>query len=279
MPEKKKKTKPKKTPKTKKANRYQAILVNIFLSHFKDDEKDFFFERTEIQAVAKKLKIILPKNIGDVLYSQRYRAEWPEKIKATIPNGHDWLILPAGKGRYRFKLIRGSSRVLPRLDAADIKVPDATPEIIAAYAQGDEQAVLARIRYNRLVDTFLGITAYSLQNHFRTSVDGMGQIEIDELYVGVNREGQQYIIPVQAKGGSDQLSIIQAIQDIACCREKFPHLTCRSVSAQFMPDGVIAMFELREEEDGVPRVAEERHYHLVPFGEIETSDLDRYRLK
>ena len=129
------------------------------------------------------------------------------------------VILPAGKSRYRFKLVRGSSRVIPRLDAAVIKVPDATPEIIAAYAQSDEQAVLARVRYNRLIDVFLGITAYSLQNHFRTSVKDMGQIEIDELYVGVNREGQQFIVPVQAKGGSDQLSIIQAIQDIACCRE------------------------------------------------------------
>jgi hypothetical protein len=264
---------------SRKANRYQAILVKIFSNHGGKDKKDFLFERDEIRAVANQLEIQLPKNIGDVLYSQRYRAEWPEAIKATIPKGHDWIILPAGKSLYRFKLIRGSSRVIPRLDAAVIKVPDATPEIIAGYAQSDEQAVLARVRYNRLIDVFLGITAYSLQNHFRTSVKDMGQIEIDELYVGVNREGQQFIVPVQAKGGSDQLSIIQAIQDIACCREKFPQLTCRPVSAQFMADGVIAMFELSEEKDGVPRVAEERHYSLVPFDQIEGSDLERYRLK
>jgi len=263
----------------KKANRYQAILVRIFSNHHQADVNTFDFERQEIEQVADEMEIVLPKNIGDVVYSQRYRAEWPEEIKATIPKGHDWLILPAGRGRYRFKLIRGSSRVVPRLDAAVIKVPDATPEIIAAYAQGDEQAVLARVRYNRLIDVFLGITAYSLQNHFRTSVKDMGQIEIDELYAGVNREGQQFIVPVQAKGGSDQLSIIQAIQDIACCGEKFPRLTCRAVSAQFMADGVIAMFEMREEKDGVPRVAEERHYSLVPFDKIEAGDLERYRLK
>jgi hypothetical protein len=271
---------PKKSPAaSKKANRYQAILVKIFSNHDGKNNKDFVFEREEIETVAQRLKIKLPKNIGDVLYSQRYRAEWPEEIKTAIPKGHDLVILPAGKSRYRFKLVRGSSRILPRLDAAVIKVPDSTPEIIAAYAKGDEQAVLARVRYTRLIDVFLGITAYSLQNHFRTSVKDMGQIEIDELYVGVNREGQQFIVPVQAKGGSDQLSIIQAIQDIACCREKFPQLTCRPVSAQFMEDGVIAMFELREEEDGVPRVAEERHYHLVPFAQIEAADLERYRLK
>lgn len=49
----------------------------------------------------------------------------------------------------------------------------------------DEQALLAKVRYSRLVDIFLGIAAYSLQNHLRTSVVGIGQIEMDELYVGI----------------------------------------------------------------------------------------------
>jgi hypothetical protein len=261
----------------RKLNRYQAILARIFHNHFRQAVREFVFERVEIEQVASALEITLPKNIGDVVYSQRYRAEWPDEIRTTIPDGHDWIIVPAGRSRYRFKLIRGSSRVVPRLNASVIKVPDATPEIIGKYAQTQEQAVLARVRYNRLVDIFLGITAYSLQNHYRTTVREMGQIEIDELYVGVNREGQQFIVPVQAKGGSDQLSIVQAIQDIACCREKFPQLVCRPVSTQFMADGVIVLFELREEEDAIPRVAEERHYSLVPANEISDADLARYR--
>ncbi len=56
----------------------------------------------------------------------------------------------------------------------------------------DEQALLARVRYNRLVDIFLGIRAYSLQIHLRTNVKSKGQIEIDEIYVGVDRHGSQY---------------------------------------------------------------------------------------
>ncbi|SRR6266566_1107396 len=135
----------------KKLNRYQAILARIFNDHLQPRVTDFVFERVEIEQVASALEIKLPKNIGDVVYSQRYRAEWPDEIKATIPGGHDWIIVPAGRSRYRFKLIRGSSRVVPRLNASVIKVPDATPEIIAKYAQTQEQAVLARVRYNRLV--------------------------------------------------------------------------------------------------------------------------------
>ena len=90
-----------------------------------------------------------------------------------------------------------------------IKIPDATPEIISAYALNDEQALLAKVRYNRLIDLFLGITANSLQNHMRTTVKGIGQIEIDEVYVALDRRGIQYVIPVQAKGGKDQLSVVQ----------------------------------------------------------------------
>src|SRR5271157_4057421 len=37
------------------------------------------------------------------------------------------------------------------------------------YKFTDEQALLAKVRYTRLIDTFLGITAYSLQNHLRTT--------------------------------------------------------------------------------------------------------------
>jgi len=70
-----------------------------------------------------------------------------------------------------------------------IKIPDATPAIITKYSNfqqsqschcyfslaftnqvgllyssGDEQALLTKIRYNRFMDVFLGITTYSLQN-------------------------------------------------------------------------------------------------------------------
>ena len=46
-----------------------------------------------------------------------------------------------------------------------IKIPDATPGIVQKYALADEQALLAKLRYNRLLDIFTGVTCYSLQNH------------------------------------------------------------------------------------------------------------------
>jgi hypothetical protein len=110
----------------------------------------------------------------------------------------------------------------------------------------------------------------------RTAVKSVGQIEIDEVYVAIDRQGVQYVIPVQAKGGKDQLSVVQTRQDLACCAEKFPSLVCRSVSAQFMEGDRIAMFELAIE-GGRVVVAEQRHYRLVPSSEISSEDLRGYR--
>lgn len=176
--------------------------------------------------------------------------------------------------KYRFRQSK-ANRIVPSENLVTIKVPDATPEIITVYAQTDEQALLAKVRYNRLIDIFLGIATYSLQNHLRTTVKEVGQIEIDEIYVGVDKYGRQFVIPVQAKGGTDKHGVIQTQQDIACCAAKFPTLICRAISAQFMNDGKIALFELTVE-DGDIKIVEERHYQLVAGSEISASDLKAY---
>ena len=234
------------------------------------------FTREELISAADSLGIKMPKNPGDVLYSFRFRNPLPDDILKTQPDGMEWVIEGAGRAKYEFRLTP-VNRIAPNVNLVVTRIPDATPEIIASHALNDEQALLAKVRYNRLIDTFLGITSYSLQNHLRTTVRNLGQIEIDEVYVGVDRHGCQFIIPVQAKGGNDQLSTVQAKQDIACCAEKFPSLVCRAISAQFLDDSRIAMFELCLDRDGMVRLVEERHYLLVPANEISNKDLQEYR--
>lgn len=259
-------------------NRYRALVEHIFFDPafgaYAPGMTEIAFEREDLERAAEALGVKLPKNLGDVLYSIRYRMPLPDRILATQPAGQEWIVEGAGRARYRFILVT-INRIVPNRDLITIKIPDATPEIIGSYTLNDEQALLAKVRYNRLIDTFLGLTAYSLQNHLRTTVKGVGQIEIDEVYVGVDRHGVQYVVPVQAKGGSDQLSVVQAKQDIACCAEKFPGLVCRSISAQFMDDDRIAIFELTVQDDQV-RIVEERHYKLVT-GTVPAEDLTLYR--
>lgn len=257
-----------------RTNRYSALIEKIFADLHKPGAKVLPFERPDLKRAATALKIELPENLGDVIYSMRFRVPMPAKILKTQPKGYEWIIELAGRSKYRFKLVK-KNRILPNANLSTSKIPDSTPEIIAAYALDDEQALLAKVRYNRLIDIFLGITTYSLQNHLRTTVKDIGQIEIDELYVGIDKFGAHYTIPVQAKGGSDQISIVQTVQDIAWCKARFPHLRCRPISVQFLDSDRIAVFELTVEDDEV-RIIEERHYRLVPAADLDKTEISTY---
>lgn len=104
----------------------------------------------------------------------------------------------------------------------------------------------------------------------------MGQIEIDELYIGLDKHGCHHIVPVQAKGGKDRIGVVQVMQDIGFVDQKFPGTRFRAVAAQFMKDGEIALFELTLKDDEV-RVVEERHYRLVPADRLDREAVRDYR--
>jgi hypothetical protein len=259
----------------RKANRYSAIIEKIFFSKYEKGMREVPFERQEMETFAAKLKVKLPKNLGDLVYSFRYRALLPKSITSLAGEQEIWVIRPTGRSKYSFALVKNTP-ILPNEHMAITKVPDATPGIVAKYAFNDEQALLAKVRYNRLVDIFSGVTCYSLQNHLRTTVAEMGQVETDEIYVGVDKKGAHYAFPIQAKGGKDKLSIVQIEQDFAVCATKFPLLVCRPIAAQFMEGGVIALFEFESGANGVT-ITSEKHYQLVAPKEVTDADLETYR--
>ncbi len=254
-----------------KQNRYAGIIERVFSNHHKKGVDEFEFERREFEEAAAYLGIVLPKNVGDIIYSFRYRSSWPASIAKTETKGREWTIEGAGRGRYRFRL-SSINRIAPSPDLYRIKIPDATPEVIKQYAKTDEQALLAKVRYNRLIDIFLRVTAYSMQSHLRTSVPTVGQIEVDELYVAVRNTGQQFIVPVQAKGGNDQIAATQVRQDLELCKHAYPALTPRLVAVQFTDEDVIAMFELAFDGEELRKI-DERQYRLVAGAEISAHDL------
>jgi len=259
------------------ANRYQQIIEHIFSEKFIAGMCEVSFQRDDIISAAHELGIVLPKNIGDVLYSYRFRIPLPDSIQQTAPSGKRWAIELAGHGLYKFSLKAESAiDILPNPQLTETKVPDATPGLVSMYALSDEQALLAKMRYNRLVDLFTRLNCYSLQNHLRTTTPMYGQVETDEIYVGVNRQGVHFAIPVQAKGGRDRISIVQIEQDIEVCAKKLPKLLCRPIAAQFMANNLIALFEF-ENLDGHMVVLTEKHYRLVPPDSISGTDLLIYQ--
>lgn len=65
-------------PSVNLTNRYQRIIERIFLSRYQDGATRVEFEREDIVRTASALDIKLPKNLGDVIYSFRYRTPLPE---------------------------------------------------------------------------------------------------------------------------------------------------------------------------------------------------------
>ena len=256
--------------------RYHRLIEKIFFEKFTDPSAtELLWQRNDLKAAATALGIVLPENLGDVIYAIRFRVPMPVAVLATQPAGREWIIELVGRAKYKFRLAK-INRIVPNTALKVVNIPDDTPEILNLYALDDEQALLAKVRYNRLIDIFLGLTTYSLQNHLRTTVISVGQIEIDELYIGMDKHGCHYIIPVQAKGGNDQISIVQTAQDLRWCAQKFPSLRCKAISAQFVSSDEIAMFLLVIEDDEL-KIEEERHYKLVPASQIDKRKIVDYK--
>jgi hypothetical protein len=256
-------------------SRQSQIVTAVFFDRYAAGKTFIEFSRQDLRDACVKHGIVPLANMGDgPLYSYRYRAKLPKEILDTQPTGKEWVILGRGISQYEFRLV-SANNILPNTSLISTKIPESTPEIIKRYAFSDEQALLARIRYNRLVDTFFGITTYSLQSHLRTTVDSIGQIEIDEIYVGVDKYGRHFVIPVQAKVGNDKIGYAQLFQDLAYCKQKYPRLVCRALSAKFMARGVIALFDLTISGDAV-KIVQEKHYSLVPEGTISDAELQDY---
>jgi hypothetical protein len=266
-------------PKTRKAstklNRYRAIIARIFEDRYQPGMKEPLFVRDNIIETATSLGIKLPKNLGDVIYAMKFRMPLPDEIIETQPKDRFWIIDEAGRSKYAFRLVR-MAHILPNKALDMIAIPDSTPELISKYARTEEQALLAILRYNRLLDIFLGVATYSLQSHLRSTISSGSQIEIDELYVGVDKIGCHYVIPIQAKGSTDKSHVVQTKQDIVWCQENFPGIRCRAVTAQFLGDSEVALFDLVLK-DGEVRLSEERHYKMVLSEELDEIAIRNYR--
>lgn len=262
----------------------QQIIERIFLERYNTDSQEVSFTREDLVTAAEALGAPRPKNLGDIVYSLRYRVPLPEAVQREAPSGREWAIFPGGNAVYSLRTVP-FNLIEPRQGLRAIRLPDSTPGAISKYALSDEQALLARVRYNRLLDVFTGLACYHLQSHLRTSVtvansiDGTpssSQVETDDLYVGLDKHGTHHILPVQAKGGSDALSVIQIWQDFRVAEQKFANLISRPIAAQFMEDNVIALFEFEEVNTEIT-IRREHHYHLVPPEELDPEELAAYR--
>lgn len=63
----------------------QRIIAKIFADHFKPGMVEVAFQREELVAAAEALGEPRPKNLGDIIYSLRYRVPLPDSVREAAP--------------------------------------------------------------------------------------------------------------------------------------------------------------------------------------------------
>jgi len=255
--------------KEKDRNR-DAVMTLVFERYFESGASEVPFTLDDIRNAIAEVQSKSPgykeKNTYDVRYHYTSgRGFFPQAMEQHGP----WMIQGRGKGRYAFVKLKEPLRLTIQESLATIYLPDATPEIVLEYAGGDEQGVLAKLRYNRLLDVFLGLTCYHLQGHWRTTVKGKGQVETDDLYVGLNTDGQQFVIPVEAKSAKDNLAKTQILSSIGFAVQRYAKLILRPVGVQEMKDGSLVLIEFTpgDHPDKI-KIKNQRRYSLVKFDDV-----------
>ena len=66
---------------------YNSIITGIFNRYYQPGLNTFDFSRDELPEIANELGIQCPKNLGDLLYSFRYRRPLPKAITDTASSG------------------------------------------------------------------------------------------------------------------------------------------------------------------------------------------------
>jgi len=222
--------------------RYDQAILELFRRVYTPKASRLGFTKDKLVQVCQDLNLVI-NNVPDIPYHYRTgRSDLPAEIQDT----GNWVIEGAGKGKYAFvKLDRSPYIHIPQ-DLYVTEIPQATPDIVLKYSGKDEQAILTQVRYNRLVDTFLSLTAYHLQGHVRSSIQDIGQVEIDDLYLGVDTDGQWYVVPIEAKsvGPKERLGVVQVRQMILFAQQHYSDLILRPVGIKPLDDGSLIFIEL-----------------------------------
>lgn len=239
---------------------YDQAIEAVFFRFYESEADYVVFQKDDLVAVCSDLGLTV-RNIPDIIYAYRSRRLLPESIRAL---GH-WAIESAGTNAYAFRRLEKAPHFqIAFEDYAPIDIYNAVPSVVEAFLRHDEQSLLTLILYNRLIDVFLGLTCFHVQNHYRAHIQNIGQVEIDALYIGVNTDGDLFIIPIEAKsvGDNELIGRIQISQMAKLVRQAFPDQLRRVVAVKILPDSSVALVEFSD--------------HAAP-DDIHIQQIKRYR--
>lgn len=246
----------------RRLNKYTALVSLIFSEGYRGNSTPFSFSKETLISAGKALEIELPQNLSDVIYNLRHRAPLPDAIASTAAPEKEWIIETIERGEYRF-IQRPCQRVEADPNAFDYLFEDETPRIARDFGMKGAPLLDCILRKNQILKKFLGSPVEHLQSQVRTSVTGVGQVEIGSLFFSeINGE----VIPVCLIAKPGEFNLAKAAQSMKFAAEHYPEMDCKAVVAQLLSENRVALFELFGSPDA-PRVLQEAHFTLASKSE------------
>lgn len=222
---------------------YVPILSRVFEKYYKEGDTVVRFTLDDIREAADELNIVA-RNPGDVIYRMRSRTELP---KAITDKGF-YILRQVKRGVYQFEV--GTStivqipvgEIIDTIDQTPLPVRRLLPEDLAEI---DEQGLLTIIQYCNLLSHFTGLQVFRLKSHVRKGVRSVGQVEVDEVDVGVALDitDTPIVFPIEAKAPPDALNWTQIAAQVTFAIQYFPGHTIRPIAVKVDYDSLIHILE------------------------------------
>lgn len=242
--------------------KYQDTIVRVFNNKLEegfDTDEEIPFDRTDLQRAMNELDITV-RNVPDIPYAYRSRRRLPDSIER---HGYNAVILDDSQDGadavYAFTKREQLVHVPEKADETFTTTAEDLPDPVRDYIGKDEQGVLTQVRYVGLLEDFTGLDAYHLQSHMRMRVSNR-EAELDDLYIGVDEDGNHHAIAVEAKGVDETLNKNQLIRNTRGIEQKpeYPD-SVETLAVKLDDDGYFYLFEFDVFEDnGDDRVEMER---------------------
>ena len=241
--------------------KYEDVICRVFESKAKEfgTDEDIPFTRDDLEDALEELGITV-KNVPDIPYAYRSRRSLPDSIAQY---GYNAIILDdtivGADATYLFTMREQLIPVPKEVDETHTTSVSGLPGPVHSYIGKDEQGALTQVRYTDLLDDFTGYDCYHLQSHLRMRVNSR-EAELDDLYVGVDEDGNHHALAIEAKGTGETLNKNQLIRNTRGIEQKseYPD-SVRTLAVKLDDEGDFYLFE----------------FDLIEQDEVQHIEIDR----
>lgn len=225
--------------------KYEDVILHVFKTKAEEygTEEDIPFTRDDLEDALEELGITV-KNVPDIPYAYRSRRSLPEEIAQY---GYNAIILDdtiaGADATYLFTMREQLIPIPEEVDETHTTSISGLPNPVRSYIGKDEQGALTQVRYAGLLDEFTGYDCYHLQSHLRMRVNSR-EAELDDLYVGVDEDGNHHALAIEAKGAGETLNKNQLIRNTRGIEQKreYPN-SVHTLAVKLDDEGDFYLFE------------------------------------